>query len=242
MIVTPPVNLSVEPKTATWVRQFSWAALATAGLLLLSNLPFVSIRLHAYLSAIPLAVAGLAYAILQFHIRPARETLLKRLLLAATFMLWAIDQLLPSQWVAVLIGDVVIAAYVLDLHWLIWEQTATVGSPFVTSKSVPHMTEPLRPCNLNAFSVDERIQHRGLTEELRHAVAEKRELDDGFALRISSSRFPPSRVVEWITLEQRCCPFLAFELRFDPAQGPVWLHLRGGPGAKNSIRNELNLL
>ena len=231
MIVTPSANLSVEVKSATWVRYLTRAALASAGLLLLSNLPLVSTRLHAYLSAVPLAVAGVGYAMLQFRVRPAGETLLKRLLLAATFMVWAVDQLLSSRWAAVFIGDVVIAAYVLDLHWLIREQTATVGS-----------TEPLRGCNLNAFSVDERFQHRTLTEELRLAIAEKRELDDGFAFRISSSRFPPSRIVEWITLEQRCCPFLAFELRFEADQGPVWLHLGGGAGAKNSIRHELNLL
>jgi hypothetical protein len=176
-------------------RHFSWAALAGVGLLLSSNLPFVSTRLHAYLSAVPLAVAGLAYAMLQFRIRPARETLLKRLLLAATFMVWAVDQLLSSRWASVFIGDVVIAAYVLDLHWLIQEQTATV-------------------------------QHSTLTEQLHRAVVEKQEFDDGFALRISSSQFPPSRVIEWITLEQRGCPSVAFELRFDADQGAVWLHLR----------------
>jgi hypothetical protein len=94
MIVTPSANLSVEVKSATWVRYLTRAALASAGLLLLSNLPLVSTRLHAYLSAVPLAVAGVGYAMLQFRVRPAGETLLKRLLLAATFMVWAVDQLL----------------------------------------------------------------------------------------------------------------------------------------------------
>jgi hypothetical protein len=223
MIVTPSANLSVEVKSATWVRYLTRAALASAGLLLLSNLPLVSTRLHAYLSAVPLAVAGVGYAMLQFRVRPARETLLKRLLLAATFMVWAVDQLLSSRWAAVFIGDVVIAAYVLDLHWLIREQTASVGSA------------------LNAFSVDERVHHRTLTEQVHRAVAEKRELDDGFAFRISSSRFPPPRIVEWIALEQRCCPFLAFKLQFDANHGPVWLHLSGGPGVKKIIGHELDL-
>ena len=43
----------------------------------------------------------------------------KRLLPAATFVLWAMDQLLPSGRLATFIGDVVIAAYILDLYWLI---------------------------------------------------------------------------------------------------------------------------
>jgi len=58
MIVTPSANLSVEVKSGTWVRYLTRAALASAGLLLLSNLPLVSTRLHAYLSAVPLAVAA----------------------------------------------------------------------------------------------------------------------------------------------------------------------------------------
>jgi hypothetical protein len=48
-------------------------------------------------------------------------TLLKRLLLAGTFVTWAVDQLLPAGQLATFIGDVVITAYVLDLYWLIQE-------------------------------------------------------------------------------------------------------------------------
>jgi hypothetical protein len=92
------------------------------------NLPILSARLHAYLSALPLAMAGIAYAVLQFRLRPARRTLLKRLLLAATFTIWAVDQLLASGRLATFIGDVVIAAYVLDLYWLIQEQTMAISS------------------------------------------------------------------------------------------------------------------
>lgn len=103
-------------------------ALVCAGILLLSNLPYVPARLHASLSSLPLALAGIGYAILQLHIRPPRALLVKRLLLAATFIGWAVDQLLPPGRLAALIGDVVIAAYVLDLYWLIQEQVAAVRS------------------------------------------------------------------------------------------------------------------
>lgn len=98
------------------------AALGLAGILLLSDLPFLSARLHPNLSSLPVAVAGIGYAILQFRVRPPRAVLLKRLLLAATFVIWAADQLLPAGALATFIGDVVIAAYVLDLYWLSQEQ------------------------------------------------------------------------------------------------------------------------
>jgi hypothetical protein len=103
-------------------------ALAFAGLLLLSNVPLISNTLHSYLSSVPLAVAGIGYALLQLRAGPPRGTLFKRLLLAATFVIWAVDQLLPPGRVATLIGDVVIAAYVLDLYWITQEQVAAVKS------------------------------------------------------------------------------------------------------------------
>ena len=128
MTTIPPINRVSQVRNSAWVRILLKVALALAVILLLSNLPFVSTRLHGYLSALPLAMAGIAYAILQFRLRPARQTLLKRLLLAATFMIWAVDQLLPSGHLATFIGDVVIAAYVLDLYWLIQEQTMAINS------------------------------------------------------------------------------------------------------------------
>jgi hypothetical protein len=103
-------------------------ALALAGLLLLSNVPWISNTLHSYLSAVPLALAGIGYAILQLRAGPPRGTLFKRLLLAATFVIWAVDQLLPPGRLATLIGDLVIAAYVLDLFWLSQEQTSAIKS------------------------------------------------------------------------------------------------------------------
>jgi hypothetical protein len=100
------------------------AAVLLSGVLLLSNLPAVPGDMHGYLSAVPLALAGIGYAALQIRLKPSRATLLKRLLLAATFITWAVDQLLPPGRVATVIGDIVIAAYVLDLYWLVQEQAA----------------------------------------------------------------------------------------------------------------------
>jgi len=91
-------------------------------LLLLSNLQFTSTRTHAWLGSLSLALAGAAYAVLQIRLRPSRATLVKRLLLAATFILWAIDQLLPSGRLAMFIADAVVSAFVLDLFWIIQEQ------------------------------------------------------------------------------------------------------------------------
>ena len=85
------------------------------------DLRFVPAEVHAYVSSAPLALAGLAYALLQIRLKPRREILLKRLVLAGAFLLWAVVQLLPSGPLAVSLGDTVIAAYVLNLYWVMKE-------------------------------------------------------------------------------------------------------------------------
>lgn len=128
MSTTSPVNSFVRARKTTWVQTLMVTAMGLAGVLLFSDLPRLPNRLHPLLSSLPLAMAGIGYAILQMLTRPPLEKLLKRLLLAATFVLWAIDQLLPPGKVTTFIGDIVIAAYVLDLYWLIQEQVASAKS------------------------------------------------------------------------------------------------------------------
>ena len=97
-------------------------ALFCSALLLLSNLRSGSTPFHPWLSSLPLAFIGAAYAILQIRLKPDRATLAKRLILAATFILWAIDQFLPAGPWATLVGDLVVSAYVMDLFWIIQDQ------------------------------------------------------------------------------------------------------------------------
>lgn len=97
-------------------------ALFSAVLLLVSNVRTTSSVVHTWLGALALALVGIAYAVLQIQQKPDRLTLAKRLLLAGTFVLWAISQFLPSGRLATLAGDLVVSAYVVDLFWIIEEQ------------------------------------------------------------------------------------------------------------------------
>jgi hypothetical protein len=96
-------------------------ALVAAGLLLVAN-QFVNAGAHAYISSLPLALIGVGYMLLQIELKPPRPVLLKRLVLAGAFLLWAVVQLLPSGRLAVFLGDAVIAAYVVDLFWMMRDQ------------------------------------------------------------------------------------------------------------------------
>jgi hypothetical protein len=96
-------------------------SLIGAGILMLLSI-LVPPQTHAYISSFPLALAGLGYTLLQFRLKPSRGLLLKRLLLAAAFLLWAVVQLLPEGRLSLFLGDAVIAAYVLDLFWMMRDQ------------------------------------------------------------------------------------------------------------------------
>lgn len=68
------------------------------------------------------------------------------------------------------------------------------------------------------------------------------ELDDGFAFRFDDARKWALPALEFIEIEQTCCPFFRFELEFAPNAGPLRLTLRGPDGVKAFIREELGLV
>jgi hypothetical protein len=72
------------------------------------------------LSALPLLLAGTSYLVLQAIVRPRPLELLKRVMLAAAFLLWGIVQLMPAGNLASELGNLVIALYVIDLGLIIW--------------------------------------------------------------------------------------------------------------------------
>jgi len=94
---------------------------------------FAAPELHIYLRSLVLALAGFGYASFQCFSRPSREILLKRLVLAAAFVLWAVEQLITPGRLTLALDDTVIAGFVLDLIWLIQDQWKAGGKPLVTS-------------------------------------------------------------------------------------------------------------
>lgn len=96
------------------------ALASSIGLLASDTTIGVALRLPAaMISAVPLLAAGLSFLILQLMIRPRWTELLKNILLAATFLLWGIVQLMANNLLSKRLGDVVIALYVVDLAWAI---------------------------------------------------------------------------------------------------------------------------
>jgi hypothetical protein len=131
-------------KTSLLVSTLAKCALLGAGILLAAN-QFIPAEMHPYLSSFPLALAGLGYTLLQVYLKPPRLLFLKRLVLAAAFLLWALVQLLSPGRLAVFLGDAVIAAYVLDLFWIMQAQgQSEVMLPDPRQQSLPKQDQAYR--------------------------------------------------------------------------------------------------
>ena len=91
------------------------------------------------------------------------------------------------------------------------------------------MTIPI-VCNLPEPEQARRRQE--IATQILEGVQETRELPDGYAFRFPGTNEWATKITSFISFERKCCPFLIFEIIFDPELGPIWLRLRGGEGVK----------
>jgi hypothetical protein len=110
------------------------------------------------------------------------------------------------------------------------------GGQTVAEKATHGLT-----CNLDGIPAQERPRYTELFQSLCHAILEKRELPDGYALLLDPAQFSMDQALEWTKLERECCPFLETQLRWDIENGPVWLDLKGPEGVKDFILDEFKL-
>src|SRR5690349_6069975 len=88
-----------------------------------------------------------------------------------------------------------------------------------------HMIKDMRNvmpfiCDRTALDSDQRLRHQAVLQELRGAVRELRELTDGYAFRLPADPDRWTLATEFVSLERRCCPFLAFGLDLEAGGGP----------------------
>jgi hypothetical protein len=88
-------------------------------------------------------------------------------------------------------------------------------------------------CNLTDPEFRERRAE--LLHTFQGAVLETKELGDGYAYRFSSETTWIAELAKLMAMERECCPFLQFNLRLEPADGPIWLELTGPEGTKDFL-------
>ena len=97
-------------------------------------------------------------------------------------------------------------------------------------------TDPAYACRLDALAPRERERHTVLTQELFSSARWVQEIPRGYAFRFPDDRNLSQRLVEWVALERRCCPFLQFEILLGLKGEPVILRLTGSPGVREFHR------
>src|SRR5436305_6659028 len=83
-------------------------------------------------------------------------------------------------------------------------------------------------CNFRVFSDQEKRRHSELMHKIDGAIADTRELPDGYGFHLLQEKVSITEVAEWISYERHCCPFFHFEVELQPNEGDLWLNLRGG--------------
>jgi hypothetical protein len=83
-------------------------------------------KAHDPLAALPLALIALAYLVYQTAHRPPIREMVKAILLAVAFVLWAANQFWPDLPQATLFNDLAIALFVLDVFLVMigWPATS----------------------------------------------------------------------------------------------------------------------
>jgi hypothetical protein len=109
---------------------------------------------------------------------------------------------------------------------------------FAVAMVLGQVTESPIVCNLNVLTPAQREHHAQLTVRLKAAITKTEEVEGGYRFHLPS-RVPSADLFQWVDFEQRCCPFLDFEIRINRENGDRQLQLTGRTGVKELIATEL---
>ena len=101
--------------------------------------------------------------------------------------------------------------------------------------SIAADTVPPIACNLKALTSEQRKELEQLRGRAIAAIAESRDLKDGYAFRIDPAKESVVDVARWLDIWRRCCPFYEFRIDLHAADGGMWLSVTGRPGVKEFI-------
>ncbi len=95
-------------------------------------------------------------------------------------------------------------------------------------------------CDRGALGSHEPTRQRELWSSLLADVEERRELAEGYALKLPAARLADA--TELMDIERRCCGFLKLRLEAEASETHIWFTLSGPPGTKRVLDAELGLM
>ena len=90
-------------------------------------------------------------------------------------------------------------------------------------------------CNLEAIPLTQRDGHFKTLQQIQHNIQERQELVNGYAFRLPPDPAIGAKIIEYIALERRCCPFFTFVLEFEAEGGALWWKITGPEGSKEIL-------
>ncbi len=84
-----------------------------------------------------------------------------------------------------------------------------------------------------SLSGPEQAKRSGEMEKILEGCLRVEELENGYEFSFPGSEEWVLRLMEFIVFERECCPFFAFELVFEPGDGPI--RVRGPEGVKDLV-------
>jgi hypothetical protein len=93
---------------------------------------------------------------------------------------------------------------------------------------------------MDVFTPAQHESHIQNTMELIESVQHVQEVENGYELSFPNETVSITRIAEFISKEQLCCPFLKFTLDVFSNSEPVSLTLTGPIGTQEFLRAEFN--
>jgi len=94
---------------------------------------------------------------------------------------------------------------------------------------------------MSVMTPEERKTHQETGQKILQSVRQLKELQNGYALRLSTDSSMLTTITQFIDKERLCCPFMKFVVEVGEEHGPLWVKITGRKGAKEFIRKEFDL-
>ncbi|MCA1203329.1 MULTISPECIES: hypothetical protein [Bacillaceae] len=95
-------------------------------------------------------------------------------------------------------------------------------------------------CNISAFNSEKRRRYEVLRKELTETLSVKG-IINGYTFVFPNDQPLLLKIAEWITLENRCCPFIKFSLNVSGDSESIRVELTGNEDVKNLLKEEFQL-
>lgn len=91
-------------------------------------------------------------------------------------------------------------------------------------------------CDMTALSDPER--HAEASETLFMEREAERKVAGGYAFKFPGTMDYAERALAFVSRERQCCPFLTFEIAFEPEGEGVWLYMGGDETVEAYLERE----